>query len=441
MSGRRYEPLLKIASGGTASVWVGTAAGALGFRQLVAIKRPHQHLADDPAFVEALLAEAKIAARLRHANAVDVRDVEVDANGVQLVMDWVEGASLSDLIRAWQKEPPPAPHAVAIRVVLDACEGLRALHELTSEEDGRLLGCVHRDVSPANILVGLDGVGRITDFGLARPLLAVDKTTSEGALRGKLGYMAPEYIAGRPIDQRVDVFATGVVLWEALARKRLFRGENDAETLERVQRHEAPRLVDVAPAIGDSAAALDALLARALAKEPAARIGSIAELGEALEAIARESGIVATHAMVRESFGTSLRATIEARRRELQQALPATTSSPPPAPEPAAAPTTTTVTVRPRRATWPIVAIAGGLLLAVGSVGGLALLRPAPVSVREPHAREPDVQSRNDDVRTRDPLSAAEPEPTRTKTRPRPSASDAINKAPRPNPYPNAPRH
>jgi len=187
----RYEPLLKIASGGTASVWVGAAAGAMGFRQLVAIKRPHAHLADDPQFVAALVEEAKIASRLRHANAVDVRDVESDEHGVQLVMDWVEGASLSELIRAWQSEEPARSHAVAIRVVLDACEGLRALHELTDEE-GRGLGCVHRDVSPANVLVGLDGVGRITDFGLARPLLAVERTTSQGSLRSKLGYMAPE---------------------------------------------------------------------------------------------------------------------------------------------------------------------------------------------------------------------------------------------------------
>src|SRR4051794_39764809 len=164
---RRYEPLLKIASGGTAAVYVGTAAGALGFRQLVAIKIPHAHLADDAAFRAALLEEAKIAARLHHANVVDVRDVEVDDGGVQLVMDYVEGASLSELIRAWTKEAPPRPEAVAIRIVLDACEGLRALHELTGD-DGAALDLIHRDVSPANVLVGLDGVARLADFGLAK---------------------------------------------------------------------------------------------------------------------------------------------------------------------------------------------------------------------------------------------------------------------------------
>src|SRR3954468_13796439 len=179
MTERRYEPLFKIASGGTAAVYVGSAVGALGFRQLVAIKRPHAHLADDPAFCTALVEEAKIASRLRHANVVDVRDVEVDETGIQLVMDYVEGASLSELIRSWGKEPPARAEAIALRIVLDACEGLRAVHELRGD-DGADLGLVHRDVSPANVLVGVDGVARIADFGLAKPLLAVERTTSEG---------------------------------------------------------------------------------------------------------------------------------------------------------------------------------------------------------------------------------------------------------------------
>jgi serine/threonine-protein kinase len=310
---RRYEPLLKIGVGGTATVWVGASAGALGFRQLVAIKRPHEHLAGDPKFVEELMREAKLAGRLRHANVVDVRDVEADESGVDLVMDWVEGASLSDLIRAWSKEPPQAPAAVAIRVVLDACAGLRALHEL-ADEHGRPLGCVHRDVSPANVLVGVDGVARITDFGLARPLAVVERTTSEGSLRGKLGYMAPEYILGRPIDSRVDVFALGVVLWESLARKRLFRGENDAETLDKVRSATPPALALGVPS-------LDTLIARALAKDPSARIPTVAELATDLERIARTNDLIATHNEVAASFGPTLRATIESRRREVEQAL------------------------------------------------------------------------------------------------------------------------
>jgi serine/threonine protein kinase len=469
---RRYEPLLKIASGGTASVWVGAAAGALGFRQLVAIKRPHAHLADDPGFVTALVEEAKIASRLRHANAVDVRDVEVDETGVQLVMDWVEGVSLSDLIRAWLKEPPLRPHACAIRIVLDACEGLRALHELASDE-GAPLGCVHRDVSPANVLVGLDGVGRITDFGLTRPLLAVDRTTSEGALRGKLGYMAPEYIRGKGIDHRVDVFATAIVLWEALACRRLWRGENDAETLERVQREEAPKLTEVASSLGRAAEALDALLVRALAKEPAERIGSIGELATELERIAREHDLIASHVEVRDSFGATLRASLEERRREVQRALAASgsdgpvsgsssipRSSVPPSPAWGARNTMpgtphalrtegagdavrvgpAPVERRRNALPWTIAAVAGGVVLVAGTLLAVMLLRsaspPAPGTGNTAAVRvvEPDVQALGESPRARAevvaPSASASP-----KTRPPRSSNEPGNKPPRPNPY------
>ncbi|MDB5215725.1 MAG: serine/threonine protein kinase [Myxococcaceae bacterium] len=330
---RRYEPLLKIASGGTASVYVGSAAGALGFRQLVAIKRPHAHLADDPTFCAALVEEARIASRLHHANIVDVRDVEVDESGIQLVMDYVEGASLSELIRGWAKEPPARGEAVALRIVLDACEGLRALHELTGD-DNAPLGLVHRDVSPANILVGLDGVARIADFGLAKPLLAVERTTSEGALRGKLGYMAPEYIRGKAIDRRIDVFAMGIVLWEVLTRKRLFRGENDGDTLERVQTFTPPLLAELMPPLGAAASALDGVIARALAKDPELRLPTIAALSAELEKVVRAHDLGATHADVREAFAPSLRAHLDDRRRRVQSA----TAQPPGAPIPSQPP-------------------------------------------------------------------------------------------------------
>lgn len=329
MTARRYEPLLKIASGGTAAVYVGSAAGALGFRQLVAIKRPHAHLADDPAFCAALVEEARIASRLHHANLVDVRDVEVDESGIQLVMDYVEGASLSELIRGWSKEPPARPEALALRIVLDACAGLGALHELTGD-DGEPLGLVHRDVSPANVLVGLDGVARIADFGLAKPLLAVERTTSEGALRGKLGYMAPEYIRGKSIDRRIDVFAMGIVLWESLSRRRLFRGENDGETLDRVQTMAPPLLAEIAPHLGAAAGALDGVIARAVAKDPEQRLGTIEALSGELEKVVRTYDLGATHGEVRDGFAPSLRMGLEERRRRVQTATTQSPSQPPP---------------------------------------------------------------------------------------------------------------
>lgn len=370
---RRHDALVKIASGGTAAVWVGAKAGAS--EPLVALKRPHAHLADDPAFRKALVAEATIASRLHHPNVVDVRDVEEDEDGITLVMRYVEGASLSELIRSWAREPPPRAAACALRVALDTCAGLGALHDLR-DEAGNLLGVVHRDVSPANVLVAVDGIAAIADFGLAKPLYAVERTTSEGALRGKLGYMAPEYVRGKEIDARIDVFAMGVVVWEALARKRLFRGENDAATLERVQRMQAPRLAEIAPELGPAAVALDEVLARALAKEPEERTPSAAALARELTDVASAHGLLADHAEVAASFGPALRGELEARRAKVADALarratsPVTSGAWPASLPPAASPVASESTVRvPREARSPG---ARRVVLAVGILVPLA---------------------------------------------------------------------
>jgi len=480
---RRYEPLVKIASGGTASVYVGTASGALGFRQLVAIKRPHEHLAEDPAFRAALIEEAKIAARLRHANVVDVRDVEVDERGVQLVMDYVEGASLSELIRSWGKELPARAAAVALRVVLDACEGLRAVHELTSDE-GQPLGLVHRDISPANVLVGLDGVARIADFGLAKPLLAVERTTTQGSLRGKLGYMAPEYIRGKGIDARIDVFAMGIVAWEVLARRRLFRGANDGETLDRVQTMQAPPLAEVRPELGAAAAPLDEVVGRAVAKDPEARFTTVADFAAALEAVARAHDLSAGHGEVRASFGSALRAELDERRRKVAAAeaggadvvtgsvrtsvasssmpgaSPGTGSVPPPSVDVTVEPSVLTRAASPaalgraseappaarRRSLGVVAAVALLIVLASVLVGGRAVLGargsgapgagsgagaaaasgPPSGGPREAHEAASDLQPRADELRGQAPRASSSTTPTgRPPGKPREPAAPA----------------
>jgi serine/threonine protein kinase len=463
---RRYEPLLKIASGGTASVYVGSAAGALGFRQLVAIKRPHAHLADDPTFCAALVEEARIASRLHHANIVDVRDVEVDESGIQLVMDYVEGASLSELIRGWAKEPPARGEAVALRIVLDACEGLRALHELTGDDDAPL-GLVHRDVSPANILVGLDGVARIADFGLAKPLLAVERTTSEGALRGKLGYMAPEYIRGKPIDRRIDVFAMGIVLWEALSRKRLFRGENDGDTLDRVQTLAPPLLAELLPSLGAAGAALDGVVARALAKDPEERLSTIAALSAELEKVVRAHDMGATHADVREAFAPSLRASLDDRRRRVQSAtsqptgapIPSLSQPPPSVSLPSQPPHSVSLSSQPspsgsvtrqapregRRVPRALVAVAA--LAGISALVGAAVLftgpketaaSSAPAAPRSVATEARPLATEANARATASASSASSAAGARPRPRTKASSDEPGTKPPRPNPYASA---
>jgi serine/threonine-protein kinase len=270
--GSRYERLFKIGAGGAATVYVGTSRGPLGFRQLIAIKSLHELAASDRSARASLLAEIRVASRIRHANLVDIRDVELIGDTVHLIMDYVEGASFFQLLALEAKRGERVPKHIALRILLDACTGLRALHEM-EDDAGKPLGLVHRDISPQNILIGLDGVARVTDFGLTRAARSHDISTQTGGLSGKLGYLAPEYIRTRRYDSRADVFALGVVMWEALAGKRLFRGKTEVDTLDRVLRAEIPSLAVVDATL----APFDGILAKALHRDPNERYASARE--------------------------------------------------------------------------------------------------------------------------------------------------------------------
>lgn len=293
MPAPRYEALVKLASGGMATVWIGTARGALGFRQLVAIKKPHPHLLEQEGFREELIAEARLASMIRHANVVDVRDVEEDGTSISLVMDYIEGASLGDLLVAASRREARVPARVAVRIVRDACAGMHAAHELLDEKN-RPVGLVHRDISPQNILVGEDGIARVTDFGVAKFARKNMQSTSAGSLKGKLAYMAPEYLRSEPIDRRFDVFAAGIVLWESLSGQRCFRGDSEAETFRRILEVTPPRLSSIVPAL----APLDDVVATALEKSASARFQNAAAMGAALETAATEAGLLASHTEV-----------------------------------------------------------------------------------------------------------------------------------------------
>jgi len=313
----RYETIFRVAAGGMATVYLGTVRGAFGFRQLVAIKKPHAHLLADPDYRRLLITEARLASLIHHANVVDVRDVEAEGADVSLIMDYVEGAALAELLQCARSGGPGVAPAVAIRMVLDACAGLHAAHELIDER-GRRVNLVHRDISPQNILVGLDGVARVTDFGIAKFEQKAGATTTDGHLKGKLAYMAPEAIEGKAIDRRYDVFAMGVVLWEAVCGRRLFRGENEADTMRRVLDQPAPPVSEEVPSIGH---ALDAVVATALAKSPDQRFDNARAMALALETSARAAGLVAGHSDVAELVQVSVGAALEERRARIRAHL------------------------------------------------------------------------------------------------------------------------
>ncbi len=288
----RYEIVTHIAAGGMANVYLGRALGVAGFQRLVAIKLLHPHVAADRQFITMFLDEARLAARVRHPNVVATLDLQHGADGHYLVMEYVEGDSLLGLLRQTAKLNKPMPAGIAIRIMLETLHGLHAAHELTGDQ-GEPLHLVHRDVSPHNILVGADGVTRLTDFGIARAEERISHTR-DGQVKGKLSYMAPEQTGSEPVDRRADVFTAGIVLWECLASKRLFRGQTDAEALRQLLEAPIPRLRDVAPGYPP---ALDEVCARALRRDPDERFDNAADFAEALEEAAEPLGIATPRAL------------------------------------------------------------------------------------------------------------------------------------------------
>jgi serine/threonine-protein kinase len=280
----RYELITEIASGGMATVFLARLQGAGGFQRLVAIKRLHTELAAEPEFVEMFLEEARIAAQIHHTHAVPILEIGSSARGYYLVMEYIEGVSLAQIAHRVAQSGLQVPRKISLRMILDALAGLHAAHELT-DESGRPLGVVHRDVSPQNILIGVDGAARITDFGVARTTAQV-ADTKIGTLKGKVAYMAPEQIRQEPIDRRADLFAMGVILWEVLAGRPLFRADTKFDTIVRALNAPVPRLRDTVFGISD---ALDELSAKALSRPPNERFQSAVEMAEAIEQVAKGS--------------------------------------------------------------------------------------------------------------------------------------------------------
>jgi serine/threonine-protein kinase len=286
----RYDLVAEIASGGMASVYLGRLSGVGGFRRLFAIKRLHPHLAREEEFVEMFLDEARLAAGIHHPNVVAILEVGASDVGYYLVMEYVEGDTLASLLqRAANRGSVLAPK-VAIRIVIDMLRGLHAAHELRDEQ-GNVTELVHRDVSPQNILVGGDGVTRITDFGVAHAASRLSSTRA-GQLKGKIAYMAPEQASSEPqIDRRADIFSAGIVLWEALAARRLFKAANDAATLSRVVSEEIVHPVTINENLDQ---AICDVCMKALARDIEARYRTAAEFADALEDAANRASLLAS---------------------------------------------------------------------------------------------------------------------------------------------------
>ncbi len=312
----RYELLMPIAQGGMAAVWAARRRGVHGFSKTVAIKTMLPEISEDPQFERMFLDEARVASRIIHPNVVQILDLGEQDDVLFLVMEWVDGESLATFRRMVPDQRMPLP--VALQIVIDVCAGLHAAHTLCDEEN-KPLGLVHRDVSPQNILIGYDGVVRITDFGVAKVAGRTGETTSLGRTRGKPPYMSPEQARGRPIDCRADVFALGIVLYQLTTGRHPFRGETDVATLHNILGDQPLVLPSLfVPSIPSS---LETVISRALCREPGSRTGSARELMLALEEVMEEGGWKVRREDVARLMGELCGAEGEATRQALREAL------------------------------------------------------------------------------------------------------------------------
>lgn len=277
----KYRLLASLGQGGMADVFLASADGpsAIDGRKLAVVKKLRAHLADDEEFLTMLTDEARITARLAHPNVVRLYEFDTHGDQLFLAMEFLDGQSLGRIDRRAARERKPMPRDLALLVISDVLAGLHHAHELV-DFDGRPLNVVHRDVNPANVFVTYDGQVKVLDFGVAKARGRLSHT-EVGTLKGKLRYMAPEQIAGKEIDRRADIFAVGVMLWQALAGRRFWGDLDDHEILHALARatyDASPRAVR-----SDVSDELDAICKKALARNPADRYRTAEEMRLDLE--------------------------------------------------------------------------------------------------------------------------------------------------------------
>lgn len=305
----RYELLAPIATGRMATVWAARLMGHRGFSKLVAIKTILPQLAREPLFEQMFLDEARIASSIHHPNVCEIYEFGEDRRHLYLAMEWVSGDSLAHVLEAGAEHTSSsiAPR-VAARIVADACAGLSAAHDLA---------VVHRDISAQNVLVSDNGTIKLADFGVAK---ALDRSqeTSSGFLKGKLAYTAPEYIESGRADRRTDVFSMGVVLYEATLGVLPFTGDRDAVVMAEIMRGEPARPRDVGTGYPRE---LEAIVLRAIARDPEARFESAEALGRSLEEWLARSGPPIMQSAVAKLVASRIGARVEERRAELRETM------------------------------------------------------------------------------------------------------------------------
>ena len=308
----RYELITRIGQGGMAEVQLALQRGPAGFEKLVVVKLVHGELASQKAFVDMLLDEARVAALVKHPNVVDIYDLGEADGKYFIAMEYLEGEPLLSVLRAGREGKRLDPLSTG-RLIADTAEGLGAAHELRNMA-GERIELVHHDISLGNIVVLYNGAVKLVDFGVAKATSAA----STGKVQGKFSYMAPEKLKGSPGDRRSDIFSLGCVMWEALTLKRLFRGANDADTMKQILEHVVQPPSKVA---SDIPVEYDAIVMRALDRDPAKRYSTAKDFANEIEELLRVRGYGAKNDRIGKYMQETFRDHIEARKKLVQEVV------------------------------------------------------------------------------------------------------------------------
>jgi len=364
----RYALFDFIGQGGMAEIYLARQKTELGPARRCVVKQIRPELAKDPVFSDMLVHEAKLAARLNHANVVQVFDLGREGDRLFIAMEYVEGFDLNDLLRRCSRAKVPLPFELGVHVLGEALKGLDYAHR-RADDAGRSLGIVHRDVSPSNLLVSFEGEVKVCDFGIARANDAIADLAGAAAhelgeaIKGKAGYMSPEHARGMPRDARADVFAAGIVLWELAAGRRMYRsGEGRESLIEQARKADVPQLERRGLPAEDK---LQQIVVRALAPDREARYPSAAAMHRDLGDYAVEARLMTSPLRLGEWLKATFGEAILERRRVRERASTALERgapvifdevTPPPPKVESTRPPPAAPVVRPAAALLPVVA-------------------------------------------------------------------------------------
>ena len=319
----KFDLLARIARGGMAEIYLARQQGLEGFSRLVVVKRILPHLAEEPQFVKMFLEEARVAALINHPNVVQIFDVGQYEDDYYIAMEYIAGPSVAAICRSAHRRAKAVPCAVAAGIVSQACEGLHAAHELR-DDSGVLVGLVHRDVSPQNLMVSQLGLVKLVDFGIAKAQNSSIKTRT-GSIKGKYPYMSPEQCEGRPLDRRTDIFSLGIVFFEMITSRRLFKRSTDLMTLKAITEEPLPIIGDYRADLPEE---INRIIIRSLSRDPGQRYATAAQMGRDLRAYLGQGEVNASSRLLVEYLHDQCQPLLDAKARAIERLGKATSSGP-----------------------------------------------------------------------------------------------------------------